>query len=248
MNSLTDQELVVPLLLNLARALPLSLLLPCGDGVLPTAQRLMFGLALACVRLPSTSTVPSWSSEVLLDQLAIGFIVSLPLLLLVGMVAFVAEIFDYSRGVNIVTSFDPHQERNSALAALGRLSVWVGLLTTGAVQQVVWQLLHSYSEIPTTTKMELSALGALGLSYFDQFIPSALAALIPLLMLNFLVELSFAGCARFVPGLRPATESLGVKTLVLTIALLLAVRSGAVDQLSRLACHPLLGAGWPSHG
>jgi flagellar biosynthesis protein FliR len=226
-------QLVADALVVGARALPIALLVPLGHDLVSINMRLTLACVLTMAAFPSVQ-----SSEVtcliLLQQLALGLLLSLPFILVVTLFEMTGELFDVGRGQMMANLIDPFHDQTAPLAKLAHIGVGAFLIWQGALLELVIHFVSSFAQYPPGTHIELTQLGGL-LLRLVLYVLSLLALFsLPLLFMFLLVELAAALAGRVVPGAKLSGESFLLKSIALTLTLLIALTTGALETLGEL--------------
>ncbi len=212
-----------------------------GSGVLSARLRLV--LACACtaligplmpeLSLPEVGSAAWWLA--LLQEIALGVLMAMSLVLVFELVRLAAEILGLSMGLGFAQMTDPLNGTSSPV--LGQyfsiLAILLFLAGGGHVQVVDWMALSLIEQPPGVLVLQAESVAA-PLVWFSQVFVGAMQVALPGVIALLLVNLSFGVISRAAPALNlfaigfPASLILGLIMVLLTLPTLQARFTEAV--------------------
>jgi len=114
------EELLSTLVLHSFRFFAALVFLP-WEGILSgAALRVALSILFACLTLPASPTQLELAGPHIFAELMLGFLLGLPLALVVSLAHSAGDIFDSARGLNISDMYDPLHGLNSSYSATMR--------------------------------------------------------------------------------------------------------------------------------
>ncbi len=226
-----------PLLLVLARLLPLVLLTPVfGGPLLPARMRLCVAVAFA---LPLALGLPAHASDVLrgeavahgiamLRELAIGGSIALVVRMLFESLAATGALVDVARGASAAAQNDPSMTATATPLATGMrqllLAAFFGL---GGPMMLLRQIARSFAMLPLGGELPASMGPGVWFELVGRLLAAAFALAAPAVVWLFLVDVGLALANRAAPQLQAwslgqaAKGPLGLLVLAGSLALVL---------------------------
>ncbi len=233
------QELAATWLLASARAVPVAWAIPAFGGVsLPAVIRLVIGLGLALLCLPSVGTPPPIGDALIWGVLlAREILVGITLAFVCSCMFRAAEsaghIFDVARGANLASVQSPtSHEAQSPLALLMLLLAAVAFFQIGGPGHIGWALRRSYEAIPLAWDRPFDTQGAAAaaVTASAKLIESAISLAAPILVAGLLADLALGLVGRAVPQVPVVFAGAPLKSVVVVAVLLLGL-GGMQDGL-----------------
>lgn len=220
-------EYLLPYIPLFLRTIGLMVALPFSFDAVSTGQRIFFAVGLTFIIGVDPEHVAAPSLWWLLEFF-IGFIVAMPVALVVAGAAHVGEFFDLGRGETIGSLMDPlsgSQTSNSAL--LLRSYSWLKLLVLGILPLLVLGLWRSAQVLPPgmNNGQTLVLLGEGMLIVVTTLLATGFDYALPTATVFLMVDIAVGFLSKVVPNVSLNNESFLVKSILGFMVLL------AVDQM-----------------
>jgi|GEM_PF-4338506 len=232
------------------RAIGLITILPFGDGVMGTAQRigLAAGIALcfgphATVGADLVGRSPAELSWMIaLAEFCIGILIGLPLAIICECAASWGELFDLTRGQNMAAIFDPaNGQSSSTVATMMRYGCITLLFGAGVLTGTIIGFGQSLVLIPpgSVSSLDLMATAQSVLVLIAAMLRGLFSSFLPLAVVFICVEIAFGVLSKTRSGLAVAAESFTVKTVLGILVLAGLLRVVPFDEMARAAAPPM---------
>ncbi len=217
------------------------MLLPLGQGSF-LLQRLILAFLLGIWLQQFSAPMTDAYGYRILAECAIGILLVLPMLALLGAASFIGELFDFGRGQQLSGVFDAlSQSQETTSAVLLRTLLWTSCLALGFGEHLLRILTESYRTFPGGVlffEINAARVGDL-LSLVAAVMKAALSLFLPFVAVFLLVDFALAYVSRLAPTLSLTLETFVVKLGLSTLLLLSSIdshwESGLFDFLLRAA-------------
>jgi len=214
---MTSEAVLPALVLCFFRALGFFAAWPVGSGFLGCLNRVLLAAFLTLALSPMPVTCGGLGYLALGLEFVIGFLVALPLALLVSTASMWGELFDTARGQSIGHLYDPWQE--SAESQMGQLARWfilVYILWIGGAEVLLANFYLSFDAVSMNFCGGKMVVG-LGEKLFVAVVAllrGLLAVFMPFAILNLIVELAGGFLSRVLGQVSLIGEAFSIKSML----------------------------------
>lgn len=218
---------LIPLSLSFARALGVVAFLPLefiGQGM---GLRLLLALLLALSGLPFVHPGAESSLFSYVTEFLVGFLIALPVVLLVHAADLWGDLFESLRGQTSGSIADPlFQGETSHLALLTKNFLWIGLIGAGVFETTLVQFIRSFSIFGTELELWRKAL-----RLFVEVMSGAMLFVVPFAIVFLAVESIALLAAKLLPSVPLNNEIFAAKMALGFMGLVTLVDTEATASL-----------------
>ncbi len=196
------------------RSIAAMAVLPLGGDLLSLGLKLYLAALCAFCLVPTVDNFSlSVTVFVLFENLVLGMILGLPLVLAVQAAEWVGELFDSARGQTMGAILDPAQGAPSMVSLSAASVARATLLGAGVLPSFVLRLHESLVAFPLLNPFSESIqfVGEKLAVFLAVYCSEVLRSGVPLALLFLAIECVFAVAAKLLPGISLSTESFALK-------------------------------------
>ncbi|MBN8548190.1 MAG: flagellar biosynthetic protein FliR [Deltaproteobacteria bacterium] len=195
------------------RSFALFAILPLGFDLVSIGCRICLALLAVVVLVPVSGVPPDISLEAAVGNIMIGIFLGLPCALLFHAAQWFGEAFDTLRGQTIGSVMDPFHSSVSATSQLCGYAIWVCLLCSGVLVELLLALQRSFEICPDAALFvqSMQGVGNRLIVLLAKLLSGMMLACLPFAIVFVGLELCFGFLGKVLPGVSFTSESFQAK-------------------------------------